>query len=517
MRIAGCIIALLFLGTNSNAQFQPIYHAATESHSWYFDSTQTHTALQPYYRAVPAGTTQLRSDRSWVARKLFEEHLVQLRADDYSLNIDFLPDMYIGSDRSADRFIWNNTRGISIDGSVQSKFSFGFQVYENQAVFPLYLDSISAVMGAVPGQGWNKPNGTGTLDYAYGTGHVAYCSGPFQLYLGNDKLFVGNGYRSLLLSDVSVPYPYLKATLDLRKIQYSAIYAQFIDRSAPMLSYDLGYRKKWGVFHYLDWKITDRFSLGLFDAIIWQDDDSTGKRGFDFSYANPVIFLRTTEYSFGSSDNALIGANLSYRLGKQTTLYGQVAFDELKVDELIKGDGWWANKFGVQLGVKSKDLLKISNLSGFSELNTVRPYTYSHWTSLKGYSHYNDALAHPMGANFIESVSRLEYRYKRWAAFLQVNYARYGADSVSGTNVGKNILLSYTTRDKEYGNKILQGIRADFIYSDLRIAYILNPVINLRLELGYVYRNERIGNIDNAANIITFGLRSSFRNLYFDR
>ncbi len=100
---------------------------------------------------------------------------------------------------------------------------------------------------------------------------------------------------------------------------------------------------------------------------------------------------------------------------------------------------------------------------------------------------------------------------------LQINFAKYGLDSASGTNIGKNILASYNTRDKEYNNKLLQGIPASLLLIDARIAYMLNPKINMRLELGYIYRNETIDGTTNATNIITFGLRSSFRNLYFDR
>jgi hypothetical protein len=101
---------------------------------------------------------------------------------------------------------------------------------------------------------------------------------------------------------------------------------------------------------------------------------------------------------------------------------------------------------------------------------------------------------------------------------LQINYARYGVDSANGsTNVGTDILASYNTRDKEYGNNMLQGIPASLLFIDFRVAYVFNPKTNLRLELGYIYRDNKIDGISNVSNIITFGLRSSFRNLYFDR
>ena len=52
-------------------------------------------------------------------------------------------------------------------------------------------------------------------------------------------------------------------------------------------------RGKGGVFHYLDWNVSNRFSVGFFDAVIWYNKDDFGHaRPFDFSYVNPIIFLR---------------------------------------------------------------------------------------------------------------------------------------------------------------------------------------------------------------------------------
>jgi maltoporin len=141
---------------------------------------------------------------------------------------------------------------------------------------------------------------------------------------------------------------------------------------------------------------------------------------------------------------------------------------------------------------------------------------YTHRNSQRSYSHFNDALAHSLGANFIESVTRLEQQYKNFRTFIQINYARYGADSAIG-NVGNNILLSYNTRNSEYGNKILQGVNSSLLYVDARLAYVINPKVNFCVELGYVYRNQQTAGQVNSANQITLALKTGFRNLYWDR
>jgi maltoporin len=170
----------------------------------------------------------------------------------------------------------------------------------------------------------------------------------------------------------------------------------------------------------------------------------------------------------------------------------------------------------MQLGVKSAKVFGINNTFGFTEINLAKPYMYTHRNSQRSYSHFNDALAHPLGANFIESVTRLEQQYKNFRTFIQINYARYGADSAIG-NVGNNILLSYNTRNSEYGNKILQGVNSSLLYVDARLAYVINPKVNFCIELGYVYRNQQNAGQVNSANQITLALKTGFRNLYWDR
>ncbi|RYF17554.1 MAG: gliding motility protein RemB, partial [Flavobacteriales bacterium] len=49
-----------------------------------------------------------------------------------------------------------------------------------------------------------------------------------------------------------------------------------------------------------------------------------------------------------------------------------------------------------------------------------------------------------------------------------------------------------------------------------KVAYLLNPKYNLRLELGGIVRQEKNSLATHNTAMVTFGLRSSFRNLYYD-
>ena len=94
-------------------------------------------------------------------------------------------------------------------------------------------------------------------------------------------------------------------------------------------------------------------------------------------------------------------------------------------------------------------------------------------------------------------------------------YAKYGLD-IAGQNYGKNIFEPYTDAVKPTGNYTTQGIRTDLFYAEGKVAYVVNPKYNLRLEVGGILRRESNSLGKNNTGLITFGLRSSFRNLYSD-
>ncbi len=495
--------------------------------SLYSKDTRFHTSLRPIIGDDTVITKKLDSllsvgvieRNTWVGRKLFNEHLVEINREDYSVYLDFLPDFQIGRDMEHKITTWNNTRGYQIGGRIGKKFSFYSSGFENQARFNDYLTRFVNTKNVIPGMVNDKfaiesPRRK-VKDWAYATAVLNFTANKyFNFTLGHDKNFIGDGYRSMLLSDVSAAYPYFKITTTLGNVKYMAMWAQFQDPTSPQLSYDNGFRKKWGAFHYLDWNVNNRLSLGFFDSIIWQDADETGKRGFDVSYLNPVIFLRTVEGMNNSPDNALIGFTGKYKLLNNLTVYGQIAIDEFSSKNVFKGNGYWANKFGYQFGLKGFDAFKISGLNYLAEFNTARPFTYTQRKSILNYGNYAEALAHPMGANFREFLTIWNYQLNKWFVSAQANYANYGLNN--GENVGKDIYESYDTRTREEGYKTGNGLKTNFAYLDGRVGYVINPKYNLRFEAGLIYRQEKNSLINDKTTMVTFGLRSTFRNIYQD-
>jgi hypothetical protein len=409
--------------------------------------------------------------------------------------------------------------GGNLLGNIGSKFSFNVKALAGKVTAPDFMDSIIATSQVIPGMGFAYRSNHDSLHqqyaYQYYSGYLSYSpSRLVNIQLGQDKQFFGDGYRSLFLSDVAAPYPYLKITTRVWHLTYVNLYTIMKDATHPS-----GLKKnrlsKYATFHYLGWNITKRIQIGLFESIVWQGSDSNRYRGYDVNYLNPILFFRPTEYSLGSSDNAFAGFSFKIKLFKKQQLYGQLLLDEFLLKEIKAQNGWWANKYGIQGGFKSFDLFRIKNLNFQTEFNYVRPYTYAHGSVQQNYSHLNQPLAHPLGANFVESATFVNYRYKRIFMEAKCVYAVYGADS-AGVDYGKNIFISYNKRPKDYGNVMVQGMETELITASIRGAYMLDTKMNLKIELGFAERMERTQTKTVQTPFVFIGIRMDLSNMYTD-
>jgi len=488
-----------------------------------------------------------RKSRFWnyMFNSIINDDFVRVRKDGVYVAINPVIDFEVGSD--GNRTTWVNTRGAEIKGTIGDKFAFYTNVRENQAVFPMYIDDYVVKNKVVPGQGWSKRFKEKGFDYTNAAAYVAVRPVRWlDATLGYGKNFIGDGYRSMILSDNALSYPYLKLTADFWRIQYTCLYAQMIDRNKVLA--DNTYARKWAVIHYLDFAVTKRFNIGFFDAVMASAQthkqvlahDSTYttidmRRGFDFQYINPIIFLRSAEYYAGESpDNALMGLTASFIIGKHTTIYGQFVLDEMTFKKFIAFKGYSGNKQSYQLGVKSYNCFGVKNLFLQLEGNIVRPYMYSH--SAQGtentvgednYAHYNEPLAHPWGANLWEAVARAQYNWKRLYFQYKLNYGQYGDDWDVENNVfanyGHNVYSDYTTAVHIEGNEIsdghylLTGRKTTVMVNDFVVSYLVNPAYNLNVFAEVAHRSFEAQGLDNQNDFIfSFGIRTSLDRKYYD-
>ncbi len=365
-----------------------------------------------------------------------------------------------------------NTRGVQVEGTIDRRLGFYTFLADNQVYAPDYVDARIRRDGVVPSEGFWKPfkntrTNVGGYDFFTARGYLNYAvTKHISAQLGHDKVFIGNGYRSLILSDYAPAFFFLKLNTQVWRFRYQNL---FTELTANYGRANQVYGKKYMAQHHLTFAITPRLSVGVSEMVIF------GKRtgGFELQYLNPIIFYRAVEQGIGSKDNSLVGADLKWNVVNRVQLYGQVLLDEFLLKEIKARNGWWANKQAVQVGAKYVDVAGVSNLDLQAEVNFIRPYTYQHQDSLTNYQHYQQPLAHPIGANLTEFIGVVRYQPEflpRLTVVGKAIYTKFGTDSI-GSNFGTNVLLSYNTRAGDYGHKTGQGLATDQLHLDLTASY----------------------------------------------
>ena len=178
--------------------------------------------------------------------------------------------------------------------------------------------------------------------------------------------------------------------------------------------------------------------------------------------------------------------------------------DEFILKEITKNNGYWANKYGYQLGAKYVDAFSIKNLDLQLETNRVRPFTYSHFDSVADYTHYNQPLAHPLGAGFQEFIGIAKYQpAPKWYFNARMIYYYQGLDS-AGQNFGSNPFELYTTRPMDNGFFIGTGDKIKVLNASLAASYELRE--NLFLEASYLYRKSSAASGLGSGNTSVFGI-----------
>ena len=471
--------------------------------------------------------------KNWYLRKTFSEHFFILEGDDYKVIASPIINLSKGKELIDSKNTFTNSRGYLIEGDLGKKISFATSFVENQAIFPNYLDESIRKNNVVPGQGYARDFKETGFDYAMSSGYVTYRpNNMFAVQFGHGKNFIGDGYRSLLLSDNTFNYPYLKIQTTFWKVQYTNLYAELMDinyfATHGLPNWDqMGYPKKYMSAHYLSLNATKKLNISLYEAVIWRMNHAPGSSGFDVNYLNPIAMLRPIEFSVNSPDNVLVGVNTKYTF-ESSYMYGQLVLDEFSINDLRANDGFWANKIGYQLGYKIFDPFNIDRLTLQTEYNYVRPYTYAHHNPQQNYAHYNQPLAHPLGANFSELLFMANYKWKRFEIDAKIMFAKYGGDFKGDTvSYGSNVYFSTgnyaqeaglvgmgSGRPSDYGIEMYQGNLTTIDCKSLNVSYIINPYTNLKINLGLTLRNSH--NDDVKTQFINFGIMSDLFNHYYD-
>lgn len=486
----------------------------------------TYQDIKPYYDFKVENEKLAFNKKSWFSRKLLDEHLATVSGENYWFAVDFGVDLQLGRDTGNDLNTYNNTRIGYIQGGIGKKLTYYGAIFESQGRFADYFNRLArsrnpadGYPAVVPGRGVAKGFGDNGFDYPVTEGYINYrFNENFNLQVGNYRNFIGDGYRSLFLSDNTSPVPYVKVDAKFWKIKYTNIYMQA--RNTNFLTEGEAYSTKFIALHHLSWNVNRRLNIGLFEAAIWNNE---AERGFDISYLNPLLFYQMVEFSTGTdSGKVMVGLNYKYKWTDNIYSYGQLLIDELSVDDVFGGNQSFKNKFGVQLGVKYFDAFKVKDLDFQLEYNQVRPYTYSHFQQVTNYAHVGQSLAHLWGTNFREAIAIARYRKDRWYGHAKFIYGLRGFEP-NADNIpffGSNLFGTERNIFSETGVEIGQGNKANSTFAELEVGYLVNPAANLKLYMNIINRdfsidtqNER--NFDNSTTWINFGFRADLFNWYF--
>ncbi len=459
----------------------------------YTSLNNTHTAHRPYlihqsqYKNLFDSIYDKQSDRK-ILNAVYHQKFSRLRTKNLTFNFHPVISSVVTHENEY-KPEFSYAIGGELDGSIKEsvsmKVTYAFHKISVPSVFSQQSDSTGILVHN--GKYAAKKDDFSFL-FHYLRGHITWNPSRYiTLQGGYGKNFIGDGYRSLFLSDNSNRYPFVKIIGQVWRLKYMVLYAKLKDITGYSSDFDL--HGKYFVTHSLSWNISRNFNLHFFETVTWSARDSLGHRGFEWQYLNPVIFYRPVEFSLGSSDNVLLGAGFKLKLFPRTFCYGQLLIDEFYLDRILERNGWWGNKFGIQSGIKSFEPFHLKHLYLQAEMNIVRPYTYSHLEPIQNYGHYYQPLAHPLGANFLEHILIVRYFRERFSISNRFSSVVYGEDPKNPTaSYGKDIYKSYEARIDDTGIHLFQGNKKRYLFNTLQIEYLLNPVMGLRF---FVYLHNR--------------------------
>ena len=478
----------------SHLSMRPVLDTRTNSEAIYFKD------MKQYY---------------WITQKIFKENFLIFRGEDFWCAVDPILDLEGGTDLSADSldFLYWNTRGLRVQGKFFDKVAFSTVIYENQAMLPQYVMNFIDAHGelrptggnyqqtnaVMPGYARTKAFKNTGYDFAFGEGQVSIVPNEnFNIHFGNGNHFIGNGYRSLLLSDFAPNYPFAKFEGNFWKgrIQYNAIYAihQNLYRMPFFESVEATFERKIGTYHYLDFAITPNIQLGIFEGAHWKRSDSLGSVAPNWLFLNPLIGVNAAAMNNNDSTyNHILGMNFSWTFFNYR-LYAQAILDN--------GFG------GLQLGIKAMDLFT-PKLDVQVEFNQVHSKTYLAEDKRYNYSHNNLPLAHPLTSSFDEIVFNLNYEVKE---FFFSNRFVYSSRNLIDTN-NRDINIVFDDMN-DLGFSIAQTRKT--LINNLEIGYRFNKRYNLQAVVGWFFRNGSGPGPDTHTNYIYAGIRTRLRNKTLD-
>lgn len=472
--------------------------AADESEDAPFSAVKP--VLIPSNEPLPIEKEPLGTAR-WLRTHFFEDDFLQFSSDIHTITVNpilHFQRTYVRSDKDAelnyfkrqykngehdgDKFYFLNTRGFEAFGRLGKRIFFNTEFYENQARYPRYEDSIINVMRGIPGQGFGKAFKVDGKDWAMVFGHISVdVNKHLTLTLGNGKNSIGSGYRSVILSDLSFNYPFLRADLQFGKFYYYVLWGYMqSDHWSYFSTHETGESHyKYASYHVAGWKPNNQLELSVVEGVMWRNTnkDNVYKYGPNAMMFVPVIGLPLASYGFNEDNRVQIGFDVNYTPIKYIKLYGQYNYQG-------KNRTYNAHDFyGYQIGLHWFDLT-------FDNIKGLKSHLQLEFTN----SNISDGR---------QSSDFWNYGYP----LTTLNVTRPDISEI------------YLAADIEYKRVAVEGLWQHTQFSDrksLTLRYMLNRKTKWNIYATMMSRKVEFPNYDYDNNMLVIGMAICPQNFYFD-
>jgi len=437
---------------------------------------------------------------------LNRKHMVELEGKDYFLTISPIGQISMGKDvmDTSKSFLYQNSRGILVEGDLFKNFSFATSFFENQSRFSefesqfisehgeiyTYWNGYKQQNGVVPGAARTKSFKIFAFDYAYAIGSLIYKPiKRLSIVAGNNQQFIGSGYRSLLLSDNSCGSPYIRLDFKLNsKWNFTILRARHMNlvRKKTYNTVEGYYQPKGFSANYISYQLSKESSISFFEGSTWSMGDSLSTKSL-----NPLFFIPIPGMSalVSKSTYSVYGLNFSQIIRSKFRIYSQIAL----------GSGG-RNQYSVQVGTRAYNLEKLNNSMLQVEFNMASKNMYSDAYARLNYGNYNMPLAHIKGSGFKELLVRFNTEIQH--CYLDFKSSTYFLNGYNSQVLLPVRISTIENNGVVFNNQLELGIR-------------FNSKLNVNTFCSVILRNEILN--DTKSNLIfQAGIRTGIMSQYND-
>lgn len=339
--------------------------------------------------------------------------------------------------KNSDPNTYINFRGAELRGRISNRIGFYTLLGDNQEKPFHNIHQWEQKYKSFPGYDYYRLLDNGTFDAFVGRGYftVDVVPGYTQLAFGYDKQFIGNGIRSIIQSNESAASTFLRLKTNVGSFQIDNLFQELV-ADHPGLGNDNRLPRKYYSFHQVSKNFGNKLNIALFENTVFGASNNSKVTNLLPSLIADKVF-NANKGDVKSS----FGLQFKYLPVRSLQVYGQAMADNISLTK--SNTSFPSSTYAAQLGLKYFNAFTLSNLDIQVELNHITPFMYQSNDQSKNQTHYNQALAHNMGAGFTEVLGRLKYQpHSKLYIDLTGSYFN-GINSQVPYNNGVNIHMYY--------------------------------------------------------------------------